>query len=162
MNRTISIAAALLLSGAGVAGLRLANPCGAASCRMPQQAASASTNSNRSKPMNTATTGTVLHAPQSDFDALLSDDKPVLVDFWAAWCPPCRAIAPTLDRLAVETAGQAAIAKIDIDQNQDLASRLGVRSIPTLVIFKNGKEVDRLVGVQSKEVLAERLARAGR
>jgi thioredoxin 1 len=112
--------------------------------------------------MHDSTDSLVRHATQADFDSLLEDDKPVLVDFWATWCPPCRAIAPTLEALAKQTAGTATIAKVDVDQNRALAGKYGVRNIPTLIIFKHGKEVDRLVGAHQKDVIADRLARAGR
>ena len=112
--------------------------------------------------MHASTDSPVRHVSEADFDSLLKDDKPVLVDFWATWCPPCRAIAPTLDSLAKDSVGTATIAKVDVDQNQALAGKYGVRNIPTLIIFKNGKEVDRLVGAHQKDVIADRLARAGR
>lgn len=82
---------------------------------------------------------------------------PVLVDFWAAWCGPCRIIAPSVEQLATEFAGKAKIGKLDVDANQVTAARFGVQSIPTLIIFKGGREADRIVGVQSKEALAARL-----
>ncbi len=82
---------------------------------------------------------------------------PVLVDMWAPWCGPCRMIAPALDTLAVEMAGRVRIAKLNVDENPATSSRFGVRSIPTLLVFKDGREVDRIVGVQSKTAIAARL-----
>ena len=89
---------------------------------------------------------------------VLSSDKPVLVDFWAEWCGPCRMIAPVLDQLAAESGGRYRVAKLNVDENPRTAAQLGVRSIPALFIFKNGQVVDRLVGAQPKQVIAARLA----
>jgi thioredoxin len=87
-----------------------------------------------------------------------SDNAPVLLDMWAAWCGPCRMIAPMLDELAAESGGRYRIAKLNVDENPQTAARFQVQSIPTLLIFKNGKLVDRLVGAQPKQAIAARLA----
>jgi thioredoxin len=82
---------------------------------------------------------------------------PVLIDFWAAWCGPCRMVAPIIEQLAKELSGKVRVGKLDVDANQATAGRFRVQSIPSLLIFQNGKEVDRLVGVQSKEAIQQRL-----
>lgn len=82
---------------------------------------------------------------------------PVLLDMWAAWCGPCRMIAPTVEMLAGELAGQVLVGKLDVDANKRTAARFGVQGIPTLLILKNGREVDRIVGVQSREAILKKL-----
>ena len=82
---------------------------------------------------------------------------PVLVDFWAAWCGPCRMVAPIVEQLAKELSGKVRVGKLDVDANQGTAGRFRVQSIPSLLIFKDGKEVDRIVGAQSKEFILRRL-----
>ncbi|MBZ0305531.1 MAG: thioredoxin [Anaerolineae bacterium] len=86
-------------------------------------------------------------------EQVLTSEKPVLVDFWATWCPPCLMIAPTLEKLAGEFAGKATIAKLDVDQNPQTAQVFQVRSIPTLIVFKNGQMVDRAVGALPEPAL---------
>ena len=85
---------------------------------------------------------------------------PVLVDAWAAWCGPCRMIAPIIEELATEMVGRARIAKLNVDENPQTASRFGLRSIPTLLVVKGGREVDRIVGAQPKQEIVRRLERA--
>ncbi|MEM9292760.1 MAG: thioredoxin [Acidobacteriota bacterium] len=86
-----------------------------------------------------------------DFDSkVLGADTPVLVDFWAAWCGPCRAVAPTLDELADEYDGKVSVAKVNIDDNRELAAKYGVQSIPTFLLIKDGEVADRMMGAMPK------------
>jgi len=97
----------------------------------------------------------------ADFDnEVLKSDVPVLVDFWAPWCPPCRAIAPTLDVVAEEFAGKAKVVKVDVDDEPQVASRYGVSSIPALLLFKNGEQVGQLVGAHPKSTIANLITKA--
>ena len=90
-------------------------------------------------------------------DVLQAGARPVLLDCWAAWCGPCRMIAPVLEQLAAESNGRYLIAKLDVDENPQTAAQFGIQSIPTLLIFKNGTLVDRMVGLQSRQAIALRL-----
>src|SRR4051812_12235623 len=87
-----------------------------------------------------------------------SSQRPVLVDAWAEWCGPCRMIAPVLDQLALESNGRYKIAKLNVDENPGVSQEFGIRSIPTMLIFKNGKLVDQIVGAVAKQAIAARLA----
>ncbi|WP_102338276.1 thioredoxin [Collinsella provencensis] len=87
------------------------------------------------------------------FDSVVSNDAPVLVDFWAPWCGPCRALSPIVDELADELEGRMVVAKCNVDDNQELAMKFGVMSIPTLVLFKDGEEIFRSVGALPKAKL---------
>jgi len=94
---------------------------------------------------------------QSFEGEVLNSNQPVLVDFWATWCGPCRAIAPIIEELAGQYEGKVKIAKLDVDDNQATASKYNVRSIPTLLFFQNGKVVDQIVGSAPKSALEGRL-----
>ncbi len=90
-------------------------------------------------------------------EEVLESTIPVLVDFWASWCMPCRMLAPTIEKLAKENQGKLKVCKLNTDENQNIAAQYGIQGIPTLIIFKEGKEVGRTVGVMSKEKLQEKL-----
>jgi thioredoxin 1 len=103
----------------------------------------------------------LMHVDDGNFDAeILKADKPVLVDFWAPWCGPCKAIGPSVEALAVEYTGQVKVAKVNIDDNPKTAQAYGVMSIPTLILFKGGKVLDTLVGLVPKERLEAFLKKA--
>lgn len=98
-------------------------------------------------------------ASTADFDELVRDaHAPVLVDFWAAWCGPCRAVAPELDKLAEQHAGRVVVAKVNTEALPDVAGRFGIRSIPTMILFRDGRESGRLSGAMPASAIASRLA----
>jgi len=100
----------------------------------------------------------VLDVTVSSFDAeVLQASVPVLVDFWAPWCGPCRAMAPVLDAVNQEQAGNVKIVKVNVDDNQQLAAKYAVQAIPTLIIFKDGQPADRVVGVIARDELTRKL-----
>jgi len=98
----------------------------------------------------------VLEVTDGSFEGeVLKSDQPVLVDFWAAWCAPCRMLAPTVDAISEQYSGKAKVAKLNVDDNSGTSSRFGIKGIPTLIVFKNGTEQERIVGVTTKEAIAQ-------
>ncbi len=101
---------------------------------------------------------TPIHLTDDTFNSeVIKSDIPVIIDFWATWCAPCRMIAPIIEQFATEYEGKVKVCKLDVDNNQNVAMNYGIRSIPTVLIFKNGVVVDTIVGAVPKKVLKERL-----
>jgi len=107
-----------------------------------------------------AESGIILHVTDADFDQqILKSEVPALVDFWAAWCGPCRTVGPVVEELAGEYSGKVKIAKLNVDDNKQTPSKYGVKGIPTLMLFKNGAVVDQIVGAVPKTKIKDMLDR---
>lgn len=102
--------------------------------------------------------GKAIELTDSNFDEVINSGKPVLVDFWAEWCGPCKMIGPVVEELAGDYDGKAVIAKLNVDENPHTTAKFGVRSIPTLLVFKGGQVVDKQIGAVPKSVLNQKLA----
>jgi thioredoxin 1 len=104
--------------------------------------------------------GKYIEATEANFEQeVLKSELPVLVDFWAVWCAPCHIIAPIVEELASDKEGKMKVAKVDVDNNQGIAAKYGIRSIPTLMIFKNGEVVDQMIGAVPKSMIESKLVK---
>jgi thioredoxin 1 len=101
--------------------------------------------------------GKAIEITDANFEEIINTDQPVLVDFWAEWCGPCKMIGPIVEELAGDYDGKAIIGKVDVDSNPEVSANFGIRSIPTLLVFKNGEIVDRQVGAVPKSALSQKL-----
>jgi len=102
----------------------------------------------------------VKEVSDADFESIISSDTPCLVDFWAPWCGPCKAIGPVVDALAEEYAGKVTIVKMNVDDNPATPGKFGIRAIPTLIVFKSGEKVDQVTGAVGKPQLVELIEKA--
>jgi thioredoxin 1 len=104
--------------------------------------------------------GKAIEITDSNFEKIIAGDQPVLIDFWADWCAPCKMIGPIVEELAGDFEGKAIVGKLDVQENSQVPAKFGIRNIPTLLVFKNGQLVDKQVGVVPKNVLAQKLNNA--
>ena len=98
-----------------------------------------------------------LEITNQNFDEITSQDKPVVIDFWATWCGPCKRLGPIIEEIAAEYDGKAIVGKCDIEENDDLTEKFGIMNVPTVVFLKNGKEVDRVVGLAMKNIYQDKI-----
>ena len=98
-----------------------------------------------------------LEITDAAFEDVLKSDKPLVIDFWAEWCGPCRMVGPIVEELAAEYADRVTIGKVDVDNNDDITSKYGIRNIPTILFIKNGEVVDKQVGAAQKAILVEKI-----
>lgn len=98
-----------------------------------------------------------LEITDQNFDSVVAQGKPVVVDFWATWCGPCKRLAPMIEELAAEYDGKVSIGKCDIEENTDMTDKFGIMNVPTVVFIRDGKEFDRLVGIAGKNVYQEKI-----
>ena len=98
-----------------------------------------------------------LQITDANFEEMLGTGKPMVLDFWAEWCGPCRMVSPIIDELAQEYEGRVTIGKMNVDENDDVVGRFGIRNIPTVIFFKNGEMVDKIVGATSKDKFKEKV-----
>jgi len=99
----------------------------------------------------------IIELTNDNFDNFLKEKEFVIVDFWAPWCMPCRMVSPIIENLSKKYEGKVSFGKLNVDQQQDIAVKFGIMSIPTIIIFQNGKEVDRIIGAMPEEMFEERI-----